>query len=176
MSRQARAAFTMVAIALMLGASTAPASARPKGRESFDGVIVVNAVAGARHTVHDVVVARGVLNGLGHIVEVASLPSDPETVVRDDLVFAAGTLHIVSTDHSIKVLSMNPTTCEFDVLIRQTGKVKGGTKRFRHASGSFAGTVRAHGIGGRGADGSCAQDQPSLLEVDIISSRGSLST
>jgi hypothetical protein len=175
MSRQGTAAFTMVAVAATLAASAAPASARPKGHESFDGTIVVAGVSGARKVVHSVVVGRGVFDGVGRIVEVANRPGDPDAVSRDDLVFGRGTMHIVNTNHSVKLVSMNPQTCEFNIHIQQTTKIAGGTGGFSHASGSFAGTVRARGVGARNADGSCSQEQAALLEADILTSKGTLS-
>jgi hypothetical protein len=44
-----------------------------------------------------VVAAKGAFTGVGRIVEVPNLPADPDAFSRDDLVFAGGSIHIVST-------------------------------------------------------------------------------
>jgi len=70
---------------------------------------------------------------------------------------------------------LNPQTRVFTGRIEQTTKVQGGTGRFRHASGSSAGAVRAKLVAARAADGSCSQEQAPLLEVDAVSGRGHIS-
>ena len=91
-----------------------------------------------------VVVAKGVFRGVGRIVEVESLPTDPENVSRDDLVFRQGTMHIsvVNVDFEF---SLNPRTCIFTVSVQQTGQVEGGTGLFAAAEGSLTGSVKGGG-------------------------------
>jgi len=86
----------LLAIGIALAVS-APAAAQTSGNETFSGVIVTSGLSGTRVVVSSVVVAKGVFNGVGRVVEVQNLPGDPDNVSRDDLVFADGTLHIVST-------------------------------------------------------------------------------
>ena len=85
------------------GTFTAPATARRSGAQTFKGVIVTSGASGTRKVVRSAVLAKGALRGLGHVVEVDNLPGDPDTVSRDDLVFAAGTIHIrnVTVDTSL---------------------------------------------------------------------------
>jgi hypothetical protein len=175
MGRQLRAALgTVLAVALALGAAGAPAAARTKGKESFKGVIVASGESGTRTVVTSVVVAKGVFTGTGRIVEVENRPGDPENVNRDDLVFRRGRMHIRSKTRSVTT-SLNARTCALRIRIRQATRVQGGTGRFRHASGKFAGTVRGRGVAARDPDGSCSQRLALLLEVDVVSSRGTLS-
>src|SRR3954451_1435067 len=135
----------------MLAAVT-PAGARTSGKESFRGVLVTTGESGTRTVVSSMIVAVGVFDGVGRIDEVENRPGDPDNVSRDDLVFAAGTMHIVTENGSANV-SVNPTTCVITARIKQTTKINGGTGRFRRASGSFAGTVRAWGVAARAANG-----------------------
>jgi hypothetical protein len=175
MRRQVRAAFgAMLAVGLTLVGSVAPAAARTKGNESFRGVIVASGSSGTRTLVSTLVVARGVFTGAGRIVEVKSRPGDPENLFRDDFVFRRGRMHIRSTNKSVK-MSLNPRTCAGKVRIRQTTRVQGGTGRFRHASGTFAATVRGWGVAARNPDGTCSPSGTFLLEVDVVSGRGTLS-
>jgi hypothetical protein len=165
---------TLVAVGLMLVASVAPAWARTTGRESFTGVIVASGESGTRTVVSSVFGATGVLNAVGRVVEVPNRPSDPDNVSRDDLVFRGNRIHILTTNGAPS-MSLNPQTCAFKGRVPQTVKVQGGTGRFRHASGSFAGAARARGVAARAADGSCSQQQAPVLEVDAVSSRGHMS-
>ena len=97
MSWRMRGALGVLLAAGMALALAAPAAAQTTGTETFNGVIVTSGVTGERVVVSSVVVAKGVFNGVGRIVEVLNLPGDPDTVSRDDLVFAEGGMHLVST-------------------------------------------------------------------------------
>jgi hypothetical protein len=175
MRRQVRAILaTIVAVGLPLAALVAPAGARTTGRESFRGVIVASGESGTRTVVSTLFVARGVFNGVGRVVEVQNRPGDPDNVSRDDLVFRRGRIHILSTNGA-SAGSLNPQTCVFKGRVQQTVKVQGGTGRFRHASGSFVGAVRARAVAARAADGGCSQQQAPLLEVDVVSGHGHIS-
>src|SRR4051795_7017843 len=175
MRRQPRTILgTAVVVGLMLAALVSPAAARTTGRESFRGIIVVSGESGTRTVVSTVFVAGGVFDGVGRVVEVQNRPGDPDNVSRDDLVFPQGRIHILSSSGSASP-SLNPQTCVFTGRIEQTTKVQGGTGRFRHASGRFAGAVRAKLVAARAADGSCSQEQAPLLEVDAVSGRGHIS-
>src|SRR5262249_23733702 len=85
----------VLAFAGLALAAAAPAPAA-SGAQRFDGVIVTSGVSGQRTVLSSPVVARGVLNAVGKIVEVDNLPGDPDEVSRDDLVFAGGSMHLVS--------------------------------------------------------------------------------
>jgi hypothetical protein len=166
---------TVVAVGLMLAALVAPAGARTTGRESSRGVIVTSGESGTRTVVSTVFVARGVFKGVGRFVEVQNRPGDPDNVSRDDLVFRQGRIHIRGTNGASSG-SLNPQTCVFKGRVQQTVKVERGTGRFRHASGSFVGAVRTRLVAARAPDGSCSQQQAPLLEVDVVSGHGHLST
>jgi len=88
---------TLLAAGIVLAAcaaSSAPAAAVPTGSETFHGI---NVKGGAGTILSSTLAAEGVFDGVGRIVETANLPGDPDTVNRDDLVFAGGSMHLVST-------------------------------------------------------------------------------
>jgi len=165
----------LLAASMAVLASSLPASAEPlaSGNETMSGAIVVSGLSGARNVVSSAIVAKGAFSGVGKIVERDNLPGDPDTVSRDDLVFAQGTLHIVNTNLDVS-FQLDPRTCVYSVNAKQTSRIEGGTGRFVHSSGTFAATVVAHGIGSRHPDGSCADDQAPLSEVDGIEAHGTL--
>ena len=167
----AAAAMTLAAVAV----SSAPAAARVTGRESARGQIIAVARHGHRTVVSSIIVLRGVFNGTGRIVEVPNRPGDPGNASRDNLVFAAGTLRIISFDRGRPQISLDPQTCVATVRIKQTTKVTGGTGRFRHAHGTFKSLVRAHAALARNADGSCNEQADALLDADAISATGTMS-
>jgi hypothetical protein len=169
--RGALGALLAVGIAL---AVSAPATAQTTGNETFSGVIVTSGSSGARAVVASVVVGKGVFSGVGRLVEVENLAGDPDNVSRDDLVFADGSIHIVSTNLDSS-FSVNPRSCIFTVMVQQTGIVAGGTGRFAAAAGSYTATVTARGLLQRNPDGSCSMEQTPLHEVDMLASSGTLS-
>ncbi len=174
MNGQVRGALgALLAVGIALAVS-APATAQTTGNETFNGVIVTSGSSGERVVVSSIVVAKGVFSGVGRVVEIPNLPTDPDNVARDDLVFADGSIHIVSTivDASF---SLNPQSCVFSGSVQQTGTVVGGTGLFAAATGSYTGTATARGIARRNPDGSCSQEQAPLHELDMIASSGSLS-
>jgi hypothetical protein len=148
----------LLAAGIAVAVLSAPASAQTSGSETIKAVIVASGTSGEREVISSVVVAKGVFTGVG----------------RDDLVFAAGTIHIVSTNLDFS-FSVNPHSCVATVTIQQTGEIVGGTGLFADASGSYTATVSGHGLLARNPDGSCSLEQPSLFEVDKITSTGTLS-
>lgn len=118
--------------------------------------------------------AGGVFDGVGQVAEVDNLPGDPDNVLRDDFVFADGTMHVVTTilDQSF---SVNPRSCVFSATVQQQGTISGGTGKFATATGSTTGTLTAHGVLARNPDGSCSFDLESLIDVDTFSASGTLS-
>jgi hypothetical protein len=165
---------TVLSIGVPLAISAVPARAATTGKESFRGQIIAPAKAGSRHVVSSIVVTEGVFNGVGKLVEVANRPGDPDDVSRDDLVFPGGTLHIRNTSRPPQV-SADEKTCAITVAIRQTTKVEGGTGRFRHASGTFTGSVHTWGVAARNPDGTCNMQADLLLDADALSAQGTLS-
>jgi hypothetical protein len=159
---------------LLVAGAAAPAQARTAGPEQFHGVLVVSGASGSRQVLASVIRVRGVFDGVGRIVERPNRPGDPANVSRDDLVFAAGTLRIVSTTLAITV-DVDPVTCLATAQLRQDTRVDGGTRRFAHASGRFAGSVHGRAVLARGPDGSCSQQRVPLLEVDEVTGHGRLS-
>jgi len=162
-------------ITLAISAATAlPAAAATSGSEMVKGRLVTSGASGTRTTISSVAVARGVFNGVGRIVEIPRVPTDPPNVSRDDLVYPQGTMHLVNTtvDASITV---NPHNCLFRATLQEDSQITGGTGLFANASGTFTGTISPQGLLPRNPDGSCAADRPSLHEVDVITFSGTLS-
>jgi len=135
---------------------------------------VASGRSGERVVVTSTVVARGVFNGVGRVVEIPNLPTDPDNLNRDDLVFASGTLHLVTTILDVS-FSVNPRSCVFVVTVQQAGTITGGTGQFAGATGSSTGTLTGRGILARNPDGSCSFEQEALVDVDTFTSSGSLS-
>jgi hypothetical protein len=163
---------TLVAVAVAL-VLAAPAGA-VSGSETFNGLIVASGTSGTRTVVSSVIVAKGVFTGVGRIVELPDLPADPPNFSRDDLVFTAGTIHLVSATIGGS-FSIDPRSCVFTATLDQTSEIEGGTGIFANAVGSGTATVKAHGIAARDPDGSCSPDLPALHDVDAVSSMGTLS-
>ena len=175
MRRETAAALgALVASGLMLVVTVAAAPARVTAKQSFSGVIVASGESGTRTIESTVVVAWGVFNGDGRVVEVTNRPGDPDNVSRDNLVFSRGTMHLVTTNKPATP-SVNTKTCVVKIVIRQTQKIQGGTGAFRHAAGSFAGTLRGRGVAARNPDGTCSEEMPQLIEVAVFSLGGTLS-
>ncbi len=116
--------WALLAGGIALTASTvaaAPAAAATSGSETFKGTIVTSGVSGTRTVITSVVIAKGAFSGVGRIVEVPNLPTDPDNVSRDDLVFASGSMHLVSTNLDFSV-SVNPLSCVATATIHPPGK------------------------------------------------------
>ena len=174
MIQPGRRAVAMLAAVAAALAVTAPGGAGTTGNESFAGVIVASGRSGERVVVASTIVAKGVFNGVGRVVEIANLPTDPDNVVRDDFVFAAGTMHVVTTILDT-TFSVNMRSCVFVATIQQAGAITGGTGQFAGATGSATGTLTGHGVLSRNPDGSCSFEQEALVDVDMFTSSGSLS-
>jgi len=84
-------------------------------------------------------------SGAARIVEVPSLPADPDNVSRDDLVFPERTMHLVSTTVGAS-FTVNPRNCLFKLTLQQTGEISGGTGQFADATGSGTGTVSGQAL------------------------------
>jgi hypothetical protein len=80
-----------------------------------------------------------------------------------------------ATQNQAPEFSVDRQTCAFTARLKQTNKIQGGTRKFRHASGTFASGVRAWGVLARNPDGSCNEQADPLLEADVIFARGTLS-
>jgi hypothetical protein len=163
-----------LALGLIFAAAAAQAATRTTGKESFRGQIIAPAKSGTRTVVSTIIVARGVFDGAGKIVEVDNRPGDPDNVTRDDLVFPQGTLHIRSASRAPH-FAVDPQTCAVTARVKQTTEIQGGTRRFRHASGTFTGSVHGWGVAARNPDGTCNQQADFLLEADAVSAHGTLS-
>ena len=176
MKRQMSWALLAGGAALAAATATAvPAAAATSGSQTFKGAIVTSGVSGTRTVITTVVIAKGAFNGVGRIVEVENQPGDPDRVTRDDLVFARGSMHLISTTLGDPQPSVNPRSCVATITIHQTGKVAGGTRQFTKAMGSFTATVTARAVLARNPDGSCSLEQDPLHEVDLITATGTLS-
>jgi hypothetical protein len=164
----------LAAVVLVVAAPTAVTATRlATGSQRFDGGLVVSNASGTRRVLGSVVAASGVYNGVGRIVERPNRPGDSDKVNRDDLVFPAGTLHIVSTAKTFSA-RINPQTCVLRIRITQTAAIDGGTRRFAGATGTFGGSVDGSGVARRAADGTCDQKRPPLTEVTTIAGSGTL--
>jgi len=155
-------------------ATAAPAAAATSGSQTVKGIIVASGVSGTRTVISSVVIFKGAFNGTGKIVEVDNLPTDPDNVNRDDLVFATGSMHIVNTIEDFS-LSANPRSCVVTVTVHQTNVIAGGTGQFTDAAGDFTATVTGRGVLPRNRDGSCDSSRDPLHEVDMITATGTLS-
>ena len=123
----------------MLSTGAAAASGRATtGPESFNGFLVKT--NGSTDITR--IAFHGEFDGIGRIIETGARPGDPDNVNRDNLVFADGTMHLLSTNNDVR-FHLNPSTCRLSAWIGQTNKITGGTGIFRHSSGTFKGTVRA---------------------------------
>jgi hypothetical protein len=167
-----RALVAALAIGVVL-AGSAPAAARTSGAETFRGFIVASSASGTREVVSSAVVAKGAFSGIGRVVEIPSLPDDPENVSRDELVFAGGAMHLVTTNLD-STFSIDPQTCIGTFKVKQTQTIEGGTGRFSQASGAFAGTLTGRGLATRNPDGSCNAEQGPVVELDTFALNGSL--
>ena len=154
-------------------AGSAPATARTSGAETFRGFIVASSTSGTREVVSSAVVAKGAFSGIGRVVEIPNRPDDPENVSRDELVFARGAMHLVTTNLD-STFSIDPRTCVGTFKIKQTQTIEGGTGRFSQASGAFAGTLTGRGLATRNPDGSCNAEQGPAVELDTFTLSGSL--
>jgi len=175
MKRQMSWALLAGGIALAVASATAaPAAAANSASETFKGTIVTSGVSGTRTVITSVIIAKGAFSGVGRIVEVENLPTDPDNVSRDDLVFSSGSMHLVSTNQDFKI-SVNPRSCVATATIHQTGEVIGGTGQFANAAGNFIGIVTGPAVLARNPDGTCSFEHVPLHEVDMISATGTLS-
>jgi hypothetical protein len=175
MKRQVTGALLAAVSALAISAAAAlPAAAATSGSETLSGTLVASGVSGTRTVLSSVVVATGVFTGVGRIVEVPSLPTDPANSSRDDLVFPEGAIHLLSITVGAS-FTVNPRSCLFRLTLQQTGEITGGTGQFAAATGSSTSTVSAHGLLPRNPDRSCSTTQTPLHEVDMIASSGTLS-
>src|SRR4051812_16682679 len=112
MKRHARNFVTtsgIVAMLLAIALAPTPAAAG-QGSETFNGVLLVSGATGSRVVLTTAVVMRGVFNGVGRIVEVPNLPTDHDTVNRDDLVFPGGAIHFLNTGLTFS-FTIDPRTC-----------------------------------------------------------------
>ena len=178
MKRLVKGALLAAGTALAFSAAPAmPAAAATSGSETVSGIIVFAAVPGTntRTVVSSVVRAKGVFRGVGRVVELPHLPTDPADVSRDDLVFPSGTMHVVSTLGTLLSFSVNPHNCLFTGTQQLTLEVTGGTGQFADATGSFTGTVSALALLVRDPDGSCSFSQVPRHEVDKLAESGTLS-
>jgi len=171
MKRQLTVALLATGTAAAVWATPAPAAAMTSGSESFHGMIIKGRTG---TVITNVVVAKGVFHGAGRIVETASRPGDPANTVRDDLVFAGGKMHLISTILAAPS-TLNPHSCLLRLTVHQTNKVVGGTGQFTAATGNFTATVKARVLLARNRDGSCSFRRVPRHEVDKIAASGTLS-
>jgi len=172
MRHTARALGTLVAATTAL-AVLVPTAAGTSGGETLSVNLIASGKSGERDVITGIVVAKGVFDGNGRLVEVDNLPGDPDNVVRDNLVFAEGTLHLLST-FGESTVSVNPQGCRVTVVVHQTAEIVGGTGIFASASGDFVSTLIGKGSLARNPDGSCAMDLGLLHEQDKIEAVGTL--
>ena len=159
---------------LAVAGPVSAASAQTSGPESSTGFLIVTGVSGERVVLATNIRARGVFNGSGKIVELPPQPGDPDNMNRDDLVFRQGTLHLFSFVQDFQIVSVNPTSCRFAVVVIQTTQFAGGTGIFAGASGDGTGQVDGTGMAQRNPDGSCNLDLPPAHERDAVSGSGTL--
>ena len=164
----------LLAALVVLAGVFASSAGAGSGAQTFKVLLVVSGASGGRDVVAAPVFARGAFTGVGRLVEVPNQPGDPDDVARDDLVFAGGTMHLVSVTNDFSG-SLDPRTCIFTTTIEQTTTVVGGTGRFGEATGTFAAHLNGHVLAARNADGTCSQDRAPLAEIDVLALTGTLS-
>jgi hypothetical protein len=176
MKRPAKGALLAVGTALAIAASPAvPASAATSGSETLTGTIVFAAVPGTNaRTVVAAWCSAKECSGASAGLSSWRVRPIPAEVSRDDLVFASGTMHLVSTLGGLS-FSVNPHSCVFTGTQELTFEVTGGTGQFADATGSFTGTVSAVALLVRDPDGSCSFTQVLRHEVDKFAESGTLS-
>jgi hypothetical protein len=165
----------LATLGLVLGGPSVTASAQTSGPESFEGFLVATGMSGDRVVLASSIRADGVFKGVGRIIEVPNLPTEPDNVSRDDLVFAEGTLHLVSTFLDFQVNSFDPVSCKLSITIRQLTTFEGGTGLFAGATGTGEGRVDGRGFAQRAPDGNCSLDLLPRHERDQVSGVGTLS-
>lgn len=158
---------------VLVTASSVPAAERTTGSQSIDGGLVVSSATGVRSVKGSVVAAQGAFTGVGRIVEVPNRKGDSGRVSRDDLVFAAGTIHIVNRNLHAS-FGVDPKTCRATFTVKQATTIDGGTGRFAGATGTFDGLVRGSGVAGRKADGSCDRQSAPIVEIETITGSGTM--
>jgi hypothetical protein len=163
----------LAALVVLTGVFASSAGAG-SGGQTFKVLLVISGASGGRDVVAAPVFARGAFSGVGRLVEIPNQPGDPDDIARDDLVFAGGTMHLVSVTNDFSG-SLDPRTCIFTATIEQTTTVVGGTGRFGAAAGTLAATVNVHALAARSADGTCSQDRAPLAEIDALRLTGTLS-
>jgi hypothetical protein len=164
----------LLGVGLMLAAlSSASAAVEKSGPEAFHGGLVISGATGGRKVVGSVIAASGVYNGVGRIVERPNRAGDSDNQSRDDLVFAQGSFHLLTTNHRFSV-KVNRKTCVITFNVRQTATIDGGTRRFAGATGSFVGSTTGSGTARRKPNGSCDQQRGPIDELDIVSGTGML--
>jgi hypothetical protein len=151
----------------------ATASAQTSGPESSEGFLIATGVSGARVVLASNIRLSGVFNGVGKIVEVPNLPTDPGNVSRDDLVFPEGTLHLVGATQDFQ-FSIDPRSCLARITAHQITSFEGGTGLFSGATGTGTGAVEALATAQRAPDGSCSMDLLPAHEIDNVSGTGTL--
>ena len=158
---------------LSLAAASVPAATATTGKQSFSGYIGAVGTQTDRRVVGSVVVANGVYEGVGRVVERPNRPGDTGRVTRDDLVFPEGVIHIVSTQRHF-ALKPDPRSCTFTAEVKQTTRFDGGTGKFAHATGSFTGGVRGTALARRTPAGACDQTHSPLFELDRFTASGTM--
>jgi hypothetical protein len=162
-----------LALALTAGPAAAPASAQTSGTEAFTTVLVATGASGQRQVVAGTAVAQGVFTGVGRVAGQQG-SDDPGATTSEDLVFAAGTLHLSAVTRS-RSFWFDPVTCVFNTVVTRQGAFDGGTGQFAHASGTYTETVRDWGTLSRDLDGSCARELPPMHDVATSRATGTLS-
>jgi hypothetical protein len=164
----------LTVVAMLVTAASAPGVARTSGAERLDGGLVASSASGKRTVAGSVIAMSGVFTGIGRIVERPNRPGDSAKLSRDDLVFAAGTLHIVNVNRGRPSLAVNRRTCTATFKVQKTTTIDGGTGRFADATGTFVGGVSGSGVARRKADGSCDQQHDPVVEIDTVTGTGTL--
>ena len=168
-----RVGLSALAAGLSLAAAGVPAASATTGKQSFNGYIGAVGTQTDRKVVGSVVVATGVYEGVGTVVERPNRPGDSGRVTRDDLVFPEGVIHIVSTQRHFAI-KPDPVSCTFTADVKQTTRFDGGTGKFAHATGSFTGGVMGTALARRTPAGTCDQRHSPLFELDRFTASGTM--
>jgi hypothetical protein len=109
--------------------TAAPALAGATGRSHQEHFILISHRADGSH---EQVQATGVLTASGHARVTVATPK--HSVAR--LVFARGTVRLVTYPKRMSETVPDPSTCRFTEFVHGDYAVRGGAQRYRHATGS----------------------------------------
>jgi hypothetical protein len=121
------------------------------------------------------VVARGVITAAGREENNRLQVMPPGGPFQVWFSFPQGDLVQTISPVGAPQIDFNPTTCVRHVILQDTTEVTGGTGAYAGAHGSGVATAKLTVIGGRNADGSCADAaSPPIFAMSQVNATGTL--